>query len=287
MKRRKKRHFKKSFKLSLVIIILFLLLSCIYYKQKETLVNGNTLIENNDSFNINTDIDLNENLTTLEKLQVLSKYDNRINTIINNYDDYPEPLIEMLTRNLDMLDFVLEYPQKLGNIYSDNVGNVKKGTIPLLLQWDTRWGYAKYGDSSIAISGCGPTALSMVIVGLTGDNTMTPYKIAKFSEDNGYFFSNSGTSWSLMTEGARKLGLKSKEISLSKNLIFNALENGHPIICSMGAGDFTTTGHFIVLTGIENGKIKINDSNSKERSNQLWEYERLQSQIKNLWEYSK
>ena len=51
----------------------------------------------------------------------------------------------------------------------------------------------------------------------------------------------------------------------------------------MRAGDFTTTGHFIVLIGTEEGKIKINDPNSEERSSILWEYSRIEYQIKNLW----
>lgn len=41
------------------------------------------------------------------------------------------------------------------------------GEIPALIQWDERWGYAPYGSETIiAVSGCGPTALSMVISGL-------------------------------------------------------------------------------------------------------------------------
>ena len=80
--------------------------------------------------------------------------------------------------------------------------------------------------------------------------------------------------------------MQSYEVSLSKSILFSILENGQPIICSVRPGDFTTTGHFIVLTGIQDGKIKVNDPNSKKRSNKLWEYERLQGQIKNLWTYT-
>ena len=36
-----------------------------------------------------------------------------------------------------------------------------------------------------------------------------------------------------------------------------ALENGEPVICSMRPGDFTTKGHFIVLVGMEDGKIRV------------------------------
>lgn len=37
------------------------------------------------------------------------------------------------------------------------------------------------------------------------------------------------------------------------------------------------------MTGIENGKIKINDPNSIENSNKLWNFDDISSQINNLW----
>ena len=35
----------------------------------------------------------------------------------------------------------------------------------------------------MALNGCGPTALSMVICGLTGDGTATPYTVAQYAQD--------------------------------------------------------------------------------------------------------
>ena len=89
-----------------------------------------------------------------------------------------------------------------------------------------------------------------------------------------------------MTEGARQFGVQGQELGLSESSIVSELENGHPIICSMSPGDFTTSGHFIVLTGVENGKIRVNDPNSKVNSEKLWDYDRLESQINNLWAFS-
>lgn len=223
--------------------------------------------------------------TTIERLNSLKNQDSRIGTILDHYDEYPEDLADMLSRNIEMLDFVLEYKDKQGKVYGDTIGEVNRGTIPFLLQWDKRWGYAYYGEDIIAIDGCGPTALSMVICGLTGDNSITPYKVAKYAEENGFYVAGSGSSWSLMSDGCQYFGIESEELSLQKDLIMNTLENGSPIICIMGAGDFTTTGHFIVLTGIEDGKIKVNDPNSIARSSLLWEYERIAPQIKNLWTF--
>jgi predicted double-glycine peptidase len=51
----------------------------------------------------------------------------------------------------------------------------------------------------------------------------------------------------------------------------------------MGPGDFTTTGHYIVLTRWEEDAFRINDPNSKENSGKLWTYEQLEPQIRNIW----
>ena len=77
-----------------------------------------------------------------------------------------------------------------------------------------------------------------------------------------------------------------KSWALSEDAVFSALENGHPIICSMRPGDFTTTGHFIVLTGVEDGKSRVKRSEQPVRSEKLWDYSRLEYQINNLWVYT-
>lgn len=69
-------------------------------------------------------------------------------------------------------------------------------------------------------------------------------------------------------------------------MVTRALKNGQPIICSVGPGDFTTSGHFIVLVGMEDGKIRVNDPNRHSTSSQLWDYDTLAGQINNLWAYS-
>lgn len=85
---------------------------------------------------------------------------------------------------------------------------------PLFLQWDERWGYAAYGSSSIGISGCGPTCLSMVVYGLTDNAMATPDKVARYSEEQGYYIEGTGTSWDLMTTGAASFGVTGEELSL-------------------------------------------------------------------------
>ena len=219
-------------------------------------------------------------------LAVMALINPKVREIMANKDQYPEQLIELLENNEETVDFVFDYPEKKDMTPAETIGEVVQGEIPLLLQWDERWGYAFYADDMIAVNGCGPTAIAMVAAGLTGDNTVTPYKVAQFSAQNGYYAGDSGTSGTLMTDGAQQFGIYGEEMGLSEDEVFSALENGHPIICSMRPGDFTTTGHFIVLTGIEDGKIRVNDPNSRVRSEKLWDYSRLEYQINNLWVYT-
>lgn len=208
--------------------------------------------------------------------------------IMEKKSEYPEMLIEAMEKNEELTEFVYHYidREEYQNQKVTVKDEVEKGKIPLFMQWDLRWGYDTYGDNMIGISGCGPTCLSMVVVGLTQNTKYTPDVVAEYSEENGYVV-DGNTAWTLMYEGAEHFGVVGKEIGLDENQIITYLENGNPIICSMGPGDFTTTGHFIVFTGIKNGKIVVNDPNSKTRSEKLWEFKQIQGQIKNLWVFSK
>ena len=160
-------------------------------------------------------------------------------------------------------------------------------SFELLLQADPRWADAPYGSSTVSASGCGPTCLSMVYIGLTGDWSMTPDAMSLFADENGYYIDSVGTSWSLMDNGAEELGLNAEEIPLNEDIIKRELEKKHPIICSVGPGDFTVEGHFIVLVEYtEDNMIRVNDPNSEYTSAQLWSYERLAPQINAMWAYS-
>lgn len=199
-----------------------------------------------------------------------------------SFGEYPQSLIDLLDRNPETEDFVLNYPFRENQDYDLSAVNWEK--VPLLMQWDSRWGYEIYGSDMIAITGCGPTCLAMVGIYLTGDTeTFDPAAVAAFSEKNGYYASGYGSSWTLISEGAVKLGLDVTEIPLVEKRIRDNLEVGNPIICAMGPGDFTSSGHYIVLIGMEDGKYIVNDPNSKEKSEMLWSYEQISGQIRNLW----
>lgn len=200
-----------------------------------------------------------------------------------SYGDYPASLIELLERNPETEEFVLEYPFRDDVELTDFSVDLSDG-VPLFMQWDQRWGYAQYGSDVAGITGCGPTCLAMAGYYVTGgDDTFRPDKMYAFAEKNGYYASGYGSSWTLISEGGVKLGLDVTEIPLVKKRMMDNLEVGNPIICSMRAGDFTTTGHYIVLVGVEDGMFRVNDPNSHANSEKLWSYEQIEGQIRNLW----
>ena len=42
---------------------------------------------------------------------------------------------------------VLGYTEKKDDVPAEDIGDITSGEIPLLIQWDERWGYAQYGDN--------------------------------------------------------------------------------------------------------------------------------------------
>lgn len=125
----------------------------------------------------------------------------------------------------------------------------------------------------------------MVAVGLTGKTTYNPRYVAKYAIKND-FLEGSMTRWALMESGCNEFGLIASAVPLSKNEMFKQLDAGHSIIASLRPGDFTTTGHFIVITKTINDKFLVNDPNSKENSHKQWSYSQLAPQIKAMWAYN-
>ena len=274
-KSRKKRKIRVLKRIAFWEIIVFISCTGMYFYRKYKDIQLQNIVSHTT-----------ENEGIEERLQKMSNYDLRIKDIVENKSQYPEELLELLTTNIETIEFVFDYPEKKDNLPATIVEEAKSGEIPLLLQWDERWGYQNYGDGMLAVNGCGPTALSMVIVGFTGNKQATPYQVAQYAEQNGYYVEGVGSSWSMMTDIGSHFGIQGREISLDKDNIQTELESGHPIICAMRPGDFTTTGHFIVLTGMKDGKICVHDPNSKKRSEKLWDYETLEGQINNLWSFT-
>ena len=264
MKRRRKNNRKLGCLFILILIVLIITFAVSKCSKENTVPPETT--SNYNSSKVNTMIEefaKNHNLQT---------------------NEWPDKLIELLEKNPETKDFVLNYPLKKDENFGIDLSQYKNcKKVPLFMQWDERWGYSQYAGDLMGLTGCGPTCLSMVSVYLLNDAKYTPKYVAEFSKRNGYSVSGNGSSWSFISEGGKELGLDVIEIPLDENRIIRNLEVGNPIICIMGPGDFTTTGHFVVMTEYVDGKIKVNDPNSKTRSEKLWNLSDIKHQIRNLW----
>lgn len=278
-RRRLRRKIRNFFRAAMLLVLLFaairLLISCL----------GLTgILSDSDSYKVEAPI-LRTESEVQERLEELAKQKQEFKDILKNKKDYPEVYLAVLANNPEMLEYVKGYPENIGTASGELSKKEKSEKYPLFLQWDSRWGYASYGRSSIGISGCGPTCLAMVSYALTKDDSITPLKTAQYSESQGYYIEGTGTSWELMTSGAAEFGITGSELPLSEDRMKQELDAGHPIICAMGAGDFTTAGHFIMIYGYDKNGFFVNDPNCKARSEKKWSYEELRGQIKNLWSY--
>lgn len=221
-----------------------------------------------------------------QRLGELRQTSSLIEEIYQNHSNYPKELLAALANNPEMADFVSGYPDQNG-MTGGITASEKEQKFPLFLQWDRRWGYESYGDSCIGLAGCGPTCLSMVLFYLTRDETHTPDSIAAYSMKNGYYVEGTGTSWALMEDVPKLYGIKVSSISSTANNMRAVLDNGGIIICAMGKGDFTISGHYIVIYGYDNKGFMVNDPNCVARSRKKWTFEEIKDQIKKIWSYGK
>lgn len=199
-------------------------------KETETTTNKNTKVYKT----------IKPKTRTTEKivaeLKERSKHDEKYKKIYDRIDEYPKGMLNAVLNNPEMQDFLIGYPDnqytlKYLKTQSDeseettltetetvqettqdsnekiDLSDIKltekerKSAHPLFIQWDERWAYIPYGDENIGMAGCGPTCMSMVIVGLTHNSEATPAEVARYSEENGYYVNGQGTSWLLMSAG--------------------------------------------------------------------------------------
>lgn len=159
--------------------------------------------------------------------------------------------------------------------------------IPLYYQYASGWGKVKYGDGNIAKSGCAPTCIAMVLSYLKGA-AIYPDDIVDVIGSK-YYVKGTGSSWEIFEGCAKEWRIGCTNLGKSKESIINALSDGKPVILSVGAGTFTSSGHFIVLTGIDaEGYVTVNDPNDSSKKNfcnQKFKISQLMSEAKGAWSF--
>ena len=160
-------------------------------------------------------------------------------------------------------------------------------------QCDPRWGgedYSARGEkTTICESGCAPTAMAMAITALKGKIVLPP-ELAKWSLKNGYKAYRQGTYYAFFKACGAVYGVRAEQLNYRNLRKYNdekvhqraidCLSKGALLICCMGRGLWTRSGHFILVYGIWGGEVFIKDPASRAWSRSLGEYLRFKREIK-------
>ena len=163
------------------------------------------------------------------------------------------------------------------------------------MQTDSRWRYKDYstkGESTtIGASGCGPTCAAMLIETLTGKK-FTPVDACAWSLQRGYKALKSGTYYSYFVPQFKAFGIKCEQLNYTNiygnsttsvhDKAFKMLKEGYYLIACMGKGNWTSSGHYIVVWW-EDGKVRINDPASTKSNRLNGDLTTFKSQVKYYW----
>ena len=125
------------------------------------------------------------------------------------------------------------------------------------------WARRNYLSNTMAASACGPTSLAMILYSFGID--VNPMDVANYSVRHGHRIPGQGTAWSLfsnrtMRDLAKDAGVKVSDLGGSVRKIRESLQQGHPVIAVVGPSIFTSGGHYIAISGIdEKGNFIIGD----------------------------
>ena len=163
-------------------------------------------------------------------------------------------------------------------------------------QTDRRWANKKYANSgensTIGGSGCGPTAAAMLVATFV-DRKETPVEACAWAKKHGYKATGSGTYYTFFKAYFKAHRMDCEQVPGSnsyhqKNTSSDkkakaALKKGQYVIACMGPGDWTRSGHFILLRKIKGSTVYIHDpaSSAKSRNKSTWD--KVQYQAKYYW----
>ena len=164
------------------------------------------------------------------------------------------------------------------------------------LQTDPRWGSLDYSapgeKTTIGASGCGPTAMAMVLA-TWADPNVTPKTECAWALRNGYKAPKQGTYYGYFVPAAARYGLKARQLSWtniygnSKSSLHEeareAVEAGHLVIACMGKGLWTSSGHYVLVWKIQGNTIYINDPASTRTVRTQGDYSLFRQQVKYYW----
>ena len=162
-------------------------------------------------------------------------------------------------------------------------------------QTDKRWAnksYAVRGETStIGGSGCGPTAMAMVLA-TWADKRVTPETECAWALAHGFKALGHGTFYAYFAPAARRYGLTCQQLNGASiygqpgtayhATVLAALKAGDLVIACMGPGNWTRGGHFILLwdVDVQRDIAYVNDPASSLTRRTRGSWQLLKKQVK-------
>ncbi len=195
----------------------------------------------------------------------------------------------------DNKTLVLECPeqQKMNKLDYALMGTVNNEVIKLskgfyISQNDEKFEKMAYGSSNVKVAGCGIVSLTMALNYVSEKEIVKLEDVLKWAQENNMYIDGVGSSWSLISGFAKTVPVNCEQIYINSLESFcSSLEEGEVYIASMGKGNFTQSGHFIVITKTEDAKVSVLDPASICRSLKKWDAQTVFEQSnKCFWKIS-
>lgn len=121
-------------------------------------------------------------------------------------------------------------------------------------------------EKSVSSSGCGAVCVSMAISFLAPETEQTPESLLLLAYEKQLYY-GSGLSRRALSQILDAYDLEGEWVGKGPKRLRRELRAGRPMIAYMGPGTFTTTAHYIIISGIDrNNRVWVIDPKSKARS---------------------
>ncbi len=249
--------------------------SKIYVMQPDT---GKETIENHDLIQDITNY-VTEEFQVASTITKIDKLDSRI----RNDDGYNYDNLHKIMENEYQRD---DYGNVIGKAYDNEQtliedlhkleDNYKK--FPSFKYYNQVLYDEPYGNYDIKGSGCCPTCLAMVLTYLTKDKVLPTDLTDAMS--NYLYPEGTDVTGNCYPDVCGKYNIKPTMLDWSnKETIRDALKNNKPCILNVSEGNFTSSGHYIVLLGLdEKGDVIVADPNNINTSIQTYSLDSLINQ---------
>lgn len=205
----------------------------------------------------------NTNPNDTEGVQLIQ---NTINELLktNDFKDIqPNILSALENNNLDIriegTNFLPKYPA----LHTPSTNGIKQLNVPLIIQTSPQWRSVPYGNTGsrqLYENGCAIVTLAMTQSYLDNRN-ITPVDILKWSGN--HYYTPDGTSWQIFEDFTNHNGYRMENFGNNFYAAMEASKEGKLVIVSVGEGQFTEVGHFLIIRGYDskNGLVYLNDAN--------------------------